>query len=86
MKFPHCTGALTLSRVEDVLESFTNAISANAMGACAPDIHRQLIESSEFFWEVRESRADYGVPNRRVFLWRDFLSDLSSDGDHLGML
>src|SRR5262249_57286473 len=27
-----------------------------------------------FFWDVRESRADYGVPNRRVFLWRDLHS------------
>jgi hypothetical protein len=42
-----------------------------------------LIESSDFFWDVSESRADYGVPIAEFFCGV-ILKRLSSDGAPIG--
>jgi hypothetical protein len=48
------------------LKSFTNALSADAKGACARDIHRHLIESSDFLGCPR-SRADMASQTAEFF-------------------
>ena len=54
---------------EGASKSFTKRPSARTPeGARACDIHiASLIESSDFFWDIRESRADYGVPIAEFF-------------------
>ena len=42
-----------------------------------------LIESSDLFWDMRESRADYGVPIAEFFCGV-ILKRLSSDGVPIG--
>jgi len=49
VSFPLKQARIRQACFKGALKSFANAISADAKGACAPDIHRQLIESSGFF-------------------------------------
>ena len=42
-------------------------VGANAGRRAPVTLIASLIESSDFFWDVRESRADYGVPIAEFF-------------------
>jgi hypothetical protein len=71
MTFPQNEARLFLGRVEILtngLRRKTNAFRRKRWEARACDIQiASLIESSDFFWDFRESRADYGVPIAEFF-------------------
>jgi hypothetical protein len=73
----------------NALRRKTNAFRPKRREARACDTHiASLIESSDFFWDFRESRADYGVPiaeffcgvifKARIERWRSPLGDALS--------
>jgi hypothetical protein len=78
MTFPQKRRASFLGRVEILTNGLrrktnaprrkTNAFQRKRREARACDINiASLIESSDFFWDFRESRADYGVPIAEFF-------------------